>query len=203
MNTTRLSLIQRIQSNEEQAWTRLNNLYKPLIFRWLHSHALSPQDAEDLGQEIMMLVFDKISEFDYNGRRGAFRHWLRLITINRMKGFLRSRRTQRQETGDADLWETLEQLEAPDSEASQAFDRQHDQHVISQLLLQLAKEFSPRTIQAFRLYVLEETPPEEVAQRLGISVASVYSARSRILRRLREESQELLPEDISMLAGDR
>jgi DNA-directed RNA polymerase specialized sigma24 family protein len=42
--------------------------------------------------------------------------------------------------------------------------------------------------------VLEEVPPAEVAQRLGITTNSVYVAKARVMSRLREEVSGLVDE---------
>ncbi len=48
-------------------------------------------------------------------------------------------------------------------------------------------EFENRTWEAFRRVVVEEQSPSEVAGALGVSVQAVYKAKSRVLRRLRQE----------------
>ena len=51
----------------------------------------------------------------------------------------------------------------------------------------MQSEFEPRTYQAFREVVLEGKPPGEVARSMGMkSVGAVYTARSRVTKRLRE-----------------
>jgi RNA polymerase sigma-70 factor (ECF subfamily) len=82
-------------------------------------------------------------------------------------------------------------LEDPQSDLSRQWDREHDQHVVRQLLRRVVLEFKPRTRQAFRRNVLDGVPPARVAEELGISVQAVYIAKSRIMRRLREEVEEL------------
>jgi RNA polymerase sigma-70 factor (ECF subfamily) len=49
-----------------------------------------------------------------------------------------------------------------------------------------------RTWQAFWLTAIEEQPPTEVAARLGVSATAVRMARSRVLRRLKEQFGELI-----------
>jgi RNA polymerase sigma-70 factor (ECF subfamily) len=53
-------------------------------------------------------------------------------------------------------------------------------------------EFTPATWQAFQSVTLEGEPASKVAGRLGLTVNAVWLAKSRVLRRLREESQGLL-----------
>jgi RNA polymerase sigma-70 factor (ECF subfamily) len=53
-------------------------------------------------------------------------------------------------------------------------------------------EFQPVTWQACWQFVLLDRPATEVAAELGITVNAVYLAKSRVLRRLREELAGLL-----------
>jgi RNA polymerase sigma-70 factor (ECF subfamily) len=60
-------------------------------------------------------------------------------------------------------------------------------------LLELAElEFEPTTVRAFRRVALEGASASEAAGELGLSLAAVYAARSRVLRRLRELAEGLL-----------
>jgi RNA polymerase sigma-70 factor (ECF subfamily) len=46
-------------------------------------------------------------------------------------------------------------------------------------------EFEPRTWDLFWQVAIEETPPDEVAARFGVSSGAVRQAKSRVLRRLK------------------
>ena len=48
-------------------------------------------------------------------------------------------------------------------------------------------DFAPATWQAFRRHVLEGEPAVRVAAALGLSLNAVRVARSRVLKRLRQE----------------
>ena len=53
-------------------------------------------------------------------------------------------------------------------------------------------EFENRTWEAFWRTAVEGHAPAHVAEDLGMSVPAVYKAKSRVLRRLRQELDELL-----------
>jgi RNA polymerase sigma-70 factor (ECF subfamily) len=172
---------------DEQSWTRLVNLYTPLLRHWLRQTGVDGADADDLLQDVLTTLVREIPCFEHNQRNGAFRHWLRAILLNRLRGFLRGRRNRPQPVGGVDAQTVLDNLEDPASVLSQLWDRQHDAFVARRLLELIEPEFAASTWEAFRLQVLDGHPPAEVAQALGLSLDAVYTAKSRVLRRLRCE----------------
>jgi RNA polymerase sigma factor (sigma-70 family) len=186
---TSASLLQRVQARSNAGWERLVELYTPLIRIWLSRQLPQPDDVDDVVQQVLMVVVARLPEFVHNGRSGAFRHWLRSITVNHLRAFWRTRRPQ---AAQADMEAVLDQLEDPASSPSREWDREHDEHVARKLLGYVQPEFRSATWQAFRRLVLDGAAPEEVAVELGLSVNAVLIAKSRVLRRLREEAQGLL-----------
>src|SRR5271168_3972256 len=99
MAETSATLLERLNDRSDSiAWRRLVDLYSPLINGWLHRHGVSTDDAEDLTQEVLAVIVREVSRFRHNGRVGAFRTWLRTITINCLRQSLRSRRVRAQAT---------------------------------------------------------------------------------------------------------
>ena len=188
MEETSHSLLERLRLKpDEQSWTRLVNLYTPLLRHWLHQTGVDGADADDLLQDVLTTLVREIPCFEHNQRKGAFRHWLRAILLNRVRGFLRGRQFRPQPAGGVDAWTVLDSLEDPASQLSREWDRQHDEFVARRLLELIEPEFAATTWQAFRLQVLDGRPPAEVAETLGLSLDAVYTAKSRVLRRLRSE----------------
>jgi RNA polymerase sigma-70 factor (ECF subfamily) len=193
MAETSASLLDRLRSSSEAAdWERFVAVYTPLIQGWLRRYAVAAEDVDDLVQEVLAVVFRDLPGFRHNERRGAFRCWLRTITINRLRAFWKSRRAHPQAGRDADVERQLAELTDPNSGLSREWDREHDQHVLRRLLELIEPEFSPATWQAFRRLTLEGCRPAEVAQELGMTVNAVVLARSRVLRRLRREAQGMI-----------
>ena len=53
-------------------------------------------------------------------------------------------------------------------------------------------DFAPVTWQAFHRYVLKDEPAAQVAAELGLPLNSVLLAKSRVLKRLRQEAAGLV-----------
>ena len=84
------------------------------------------------------------------------------------------------------------QIQDPESELNRQWDQEHDRYVLRCLLDLMEQEFEPSTIQAFRRLALEEASGAEVAEELGLSVAAVYVAKSRVLHKIRQHGAGLI-----------
>ncbi len=193
MAETSATLLERLNNRADSvAWRRLVDLYSPLIHGWLRRQDVSAEDAEDLTQEVLEVVVRKVSRFRHNGRAGAFRTWLRTITINCLRLSLRARRSRVQATGSPDINVILDQLEDPASDRSRLWDQEHDQHVLKRLIELIEPDFQPATWRAFRRHVIDEASAETVAAELGMTVNAVLIAKSRVLSHLRRNAHGLV-----------
>jgi RNA polymerase sigma-70 factor (ECF subfamily) len=193
MAETSATLLQRLNDRSDSvAWRRLVDLYTPLISSWLRRQGVSIEDAEDLTQEVLGIVVREVAQFRHNGRVGAFRTWLRTITVNCLRQSWRSRRVRTQTTRPPDLDSALDQLEDPASDLSRRWDRYHDELVLQRLLDLIEPEFRPATWQAFRRQIIDGASAEVVAAELGLTVNAVLIAKSRVLSHLRRNAEGLV-----------
>jgi RNA polymerase sigma-70 factor (ECF subfamily) len=193
MNSTSLSLLNRLQQTDDSKnWNRLVDLYAPLLRLWLQKYEVQSTDADDLVQEVLMAVSKDLKSFDHSGRSGAFRSWLRTILVHRLRNFWRAQGRRPLASADLDIERRLDQLEDPNSEMSEIWNRQHDRHVARQLLAKTESSFEPNTWKAFCRVALDGARPNIVATELGISLNAVFSAKSRVLKRLRQEAEGLV-----------
>jgi DNA-directed RNA polymerase specialized sigma24 family protein len=92
MSETSASLLERLRQQPAAAdWQRLLDLYEPLLRGWLRRHDLQASDADDVVQEVLGVVVRELPHFEHNHRPGAFRSWLRTITVHCLRRFWRAR----------------------------------------------------------------------------------------------------------------
>ena len=202
MNETSLSLLDQLRvSNEEDAWGKLHRIYGPLVHKWLTKYDVQLSDADDLTQEVLLAVSRDISVFEHNGRPGAFRSWLKGILLNRLRNFWRSRDRRPQASAGSDVDRRLDKLEDPASQITLIWNKEHDNHVLRSLLSIVEPHFEAKTCAAFRMMTLEGKKPNVVAEQLGVSLNAVFIAKSRVLSRLRQESEGLVEASSTFLPG--
>jgi RNA polymerase sigma-70 factor (ECF subfamily) len=193
MSGTSVSLLERLRERPDgEAWQRLVAIYTPLLKQWLGRYGLQASDVDDLTQEVLAVLVRELPRFQHNQRTGAFRRWLRGIAVNRLRELWRNRGDAAHGGGDSDMARRIDQLEDPHSQVSKLWDLEHDRHVMGRLLVLIEAEFPTTWWRAFRRHVREGAPAAEVAAELNVSVNVVLLAKSRILRRMRQEAQGLI-----------
>jgi RNA polymerase sigma-70 factor (ECF subfamily) len=191
MTSTSTGLLLRVRDPaDNSAWTRLVSIYTPLLTAWVRRAGVPQQDADDLVQEVLLAVAREMPTFQYDRTKGSFRGWLRTVLVHRVLHQRRARHaTPPAEPLDADV---LDALADPASEMSRAWDEEHDRYVLARLLEAVRPAFGDEVWQAFARVVLDGERPAAVAADLGLSVDSVYQAKSRVLASLRRQAASLL-----------
>jgi RNA polymerase sigma-70 factor (ECF subfamily) len=183
---TSLSLLEQLREpGNAEAWDRVVAVYTSLLRTWFHAAGLQTADTDDLTQRVLEVLFRQMPEFEHNGRPGAFRAWLRSVSVNMLREFWR-----RQPTSESAS--VLDDLVDPRSALSEVWDRQHDRHVLHSLLESVQPVFAELTWLAFRRLALDGASAREVAAELDTSVNAVLIAKSRVLARLRQEARGLV-----------
>ena len=169
---------------DADAWHRLVSVFGPIVYRWCRSSSVPASDAADVVQEVFATVARGISDFERQKSEGSFRSWLATITRSRTTDYFRGATKQQAAAGGTDAMLAMQRhAEAVDSTITHA----NLQSTISrQVLAQARAEFEPSTWDAFWQTTIEGKSAGEVAQSTGLSRASVYQAKSRVLRNLRQ-----------------
>src|SRR4051794_30881327 len=93
MHETSYSLLERIRADADgTAWERLVKIYTPVLHGWLRRYeVLSAADVDDLTQDVFLAIAQELPRFQPHHEHGAFRGWLRIILLNRLRNFWRGR----------------------------------------------------------------------------------------------------------------
>jgi len=113
---TSVSLLDRLKDAPPDAsdWGRLQDIYLPLITRWLRRIPGLGDDSDDLAQEVFVVMVRELPRFERQ-REGSFRVWLRQVTVNKVRTF--RKRLGRKPVAGMDLTDGfLDRLAEPNSE---------------------------------------------------------------------------------------
>lgn len=192
-DSTHLTFLLRLRDRTDKlSWQEFHRRYGQLLYRYARSRGASHADAEDIVQEVEMYLFKAIGDFEYDARKGRFRTYLRSAVVHAML-----RRATKQAAQPAMLDpQTLDYVSSEkEASADARWEREWQLHRLRWAMQSIVGDFEPLTIQAFEMHVLAGRPVEETAAALGLSKGSVYQARSRVLRRLKEQLAALDPDN--------
>lgn len=187
------SLLVRVQARDTTAWERLVHMYTPLVCHWCQRARLQPADVQDVGQEVFQTVWRSIDLFHRERATDTFRGWLRTIARNKIADFYRRRQVGEAAIGGSDALTLAQQVACPEAEDADPETDKAEVSLLYRRAMELIQaEFHEKTWQAFQAVAVEERSPRDVAAALEMSVAAVYSAKSRVLKRLHDEFADLL-----------
>lgn len=190
------SLLVGVRSFRADAWRRLVHIYGPLVFYWCQKAGLSRQDSEDLGQEVFRAVAARIDGFERKKPGDTFGGWLRTITRHKVADYWRKKSRQPSTIDSPELLQSLGESPQASSTANDA-ELGADEHnrtrgIVYQRALELIRrEFRESSWKAFWGTAVEGRATADVAKDLDMTAMAVRKAKSRVLRRLREEFEGL------------
>lgn len=188
------SLLRRVVSGEQQAWTRLVEIYSSLIYSRCRSSGLQQDQAADVVQNVFVSVHRSLGKFEQDGQKQGFRRWLRTITRNAVVDYFRhAQKRPGVGSGGTDMVQALQNIPDPFADDdSLSLVHEGSTGSIHQALEAIRIDYEDRTWQAFWRTTVEGERPVDVAEDLGLKPGTVRQARYKILARLREELEGLL-----------
>ncbi len=189
MNEAVTSLVRQAQAGDQQALNEVLRRSYEQIHRWAISLTGDPDDADDVTQDVLILLHRRIGQYR---ERSRFTTWLYRVTRNAAGDhFRRSSRRERavkrstEEAGDAGYQKgtQLDELHASD---------------VADLVRTLFVDLPDRQREVFDLVDLQDWSPVEVSQALDMKPVTVrahlHRARRAIRKRILERHPELMEE---------
>ena len=184
-DTTRLTLLLRLRDRSDKlSWEEFHDRYGELLYRYARGRGASHVDAEDVVQEVEMSLFKAMSGFEYDAGKGRFRSYLRSAVVHAM-GRRASKHAREHPGLDPRVLDYA--IAEEEATADGQWEREWRRHRLRWALRSLVDELEERTLHAFQLHALAGLSVEETADQLGLSRASVYQAKSRVLKRVKEQ----------------
>jgi RNA polymerase sigma-70 factor (ECF subfamily) len=188
---TPVSLLEQLRANDPAGWQRFLALYGPLVRFWCARGGLHSPDVEDVTQEVFAAAAAGLGGFRHVAPGDSFRGWLRGIARNQLLMHYRRNRGRPQAEGGSDALAQFENVPDPLAEPVAGEEAEMGE-LYRRALEQVRCEFPDHVWQAFWLTTVEDRTPAALAEELHMTVNHIRQAKSRVLRRLREEIGELL-----------
>jgi RNA polymerase sigma factor (sigma-70 family) len=188
---TSASLLGRLrhQPTDQVAWSEFVDQYGAVIYGWCRRWNLQDADAKDVTQAVLAALCIKMKTFTYDPSL-SFRGWLRTLTHHTWSDLVASRRPVLLGASHGEGSDWLESLAARD-DLIERLDEQFDRELLEEAIVRIRLRVEPHTWEAFRLTAIERLSGAFVAERLGIKIATVFKAKSKVQRMLREEIARL------------
>ena len=188
---TSITLLERLrqQPADQAAWAELVRRYGPLVYGWCRRWHLQEADAQDVTQAVLVKLAAKMHSFRYDPS-GSFRAYLKTLARYAWYDFLQASKLPDASSGGSDVLKLLQSVEA-EGDLLQRLNEQFDQELLAEAQERVQQRVEPHTWEAFRLTALEGLSGAEVAGRLGLKVATVYKAKSKVQQLLQEEVARL------------
>jgi RNA polymerase sigma-70 factor (ECF subfamily) len=184
---TSTTLLERLRQTpaDQAAWVEFVRRYGPQVYGWCRRWRLQEADAQDVTQAVLVKLADKMRTFAYDPAR-SFRALLKTLARYAWCDFLEARRHPGAGSGDSGVLKQLEAVEAGE-DLVRRLGEQFDQELLEEAEARVRRRVEPHTWEAFRLTAVEGMSGAEAAARLGLKVAIVFKAKSKVRAMLQEE----------------
>jgi RNA polymerase sigma-70 factor (ECF subfamily) len=188
---TRVTLLGRLRRApaNQAAWAEFVEHYGAKIYGWCRKWGLQEADAQDVTQNVLLKLAQKMREFTYDPSR-SFRAWLKTLAHNAWCDLLENRQRPGLGSGDSRVGDMLLSVEAR-ADLLKHLEAEFDREILEEAIVRVRLRVAPQTWSAFALTALEGLSGAEAASRIPMQVAQVFIAKRRVQKMLQEEVAKL------------
>ena len=181
---TRQTLIAKMRkSHNENSWDEFVYFYRDYILMVAKGMGLDHHDAEDLVQAVLLILWKKLPDFEYEPNKCKFRSWMNNVIRKSVLDFFRKRgRYQRRLEKAGKLESDQEAL----PEIYEIAENQWKSHIFKLSWERLKPGFSDKIVGCFEAF-LAGTPIAEICELMDIKENTAYVYRKKVLDHLQRE----------------
>jgi RNA polymerase sigma factor (sigma-70 family) len=184
---------------DQAAWGEFAERYGRKIYGWCRHWQLQEADAEDVTQQVLLKLAHKMRTFSYDPSR-SFRAWLKTVTHHAWRDYVEGQRRPGAGSGDTSVLEQLHTVQARDNLVAE-LDEEFTRELLDEAMARVRLRVQPHTWQAFEMLSVEGRSGAEAAERLGMKVATVFVAKSKVQKMIQEEVRKLEARDPDAVRG--
>lgn len=178
-------LVEKAKAGDSEALRELASRAYPVVRRWALVRTGDPADADDLTQDVLVQVIQRLDTFHGSAR---FNTWLYTVTRNASTDRFRrrGRRHRAQDDPRSGAFLTPDPPPSPDIAP--------DQGLLARVIGAFFEELPGRQREIFDLAELQGLSTTEISERLGIEPVSVRASLFKARRTLRSRILQNHPE---------
>ncbi len=188
---TRQSLLLQLGRKSDDAWTEFLTVYETALFRFCLAKGLQEADARDVLQDVLTAVLKRIPTWDPDSSKGSFRGWLFRVARNISVDAIEHRARKATASGDSQVARLLAEIPATESRSETTLEIEYQRSLFDWASKQVKSEVREITWLSFCLTAIDGQNAEQVATTLNIPVGSVYTAKCRVVARIRKKISEI------------
>ena len=188
--STRQTLLLRLRNHDGASWGEFVQIYEQALYEFCRRRGLQDADARDVTQEVLVHVSQRLEGWDSS--KGKFRSWLFRITQN---------------IATDKFHEWVKHGARGDSRSAEPISNRATDEGVEWEYRRAALRWAARQVQpqvtaacweAWWRTAIEGTKASSVADELGMTIGSVYTAKCRVFNRIKSAISKLdgeLPSD--------
>lgn len=183
-NTRQTLLLKLKDQRDDQAWNDFYETYYRYIRAILWNMNLSEADANDILQSVMLKIWNKLPEFDYESKKGKFRNWISIITANTARNYIRSEnRLYNCLNGEKSSWLDDYKNDVLPPEIEEISSKEWEKFVSSMAWENVSDGLSSKVKEAFERLMKGEST-REIALALDINENTVIVYKNRVKNKM-------------------
>jgi RNA polymerase sigma factor (sigma-70 family) len=188
--TTSKTLINHLPAGDEISWEQFFSKYADPIRELGNLKGLTPEECDDLVQEVMCRFLRRSKTFRFDPSIARFRTFFSRMICGIIVDIKRRRQKISGLTEDFIIQNTNEQNQMPDEILDEALLIQWKQLVKDAIMTKLRKHVSALHYSIFEMYVLHNNSCSATADFFGVSKARVYLVKNRCMMKLKKFYRE-------------
>lgn len=182
--STRASIFLKLRQSDsgprELAWKQFYERYAPVILSYAYRQGASKQQSDEVVQDVICGFFEASPRFVYDPSRGRFRGYLMTCVVRALARHNAHRSPSI----------SVDQIDVADDRDEELWEKLWQQQILRRAMEIVREQYSHKgklqTFLAFEQNVVQGTPAPQTATLLGMNVASVHAAKTRVTEKLRE-----------------
>ncbi len=183
--TTSEGLLREAASPDSPRREEFARLYSAIVRRYVECAAgpgVSPEDRDDIAQDVMVSVLKALPGFRHDRSRGRFRGYLRSSVSHALAAFAKRFRPAERTARDPVDPDTI-----PAAEPDGTPERMWRVWTLAFERILRSGRFEPNSLAMFRRFVVEGLPAAEVAAEFKTNPNAVYQCKNRVMSAVRDE----------------